>query len=114
MNELVIYSCIMILGTLISAFSQVMLKKSAQKQYENKIKEYFNPMVIIAYAMFFGCTLLSIYCLKVIPLSMSPILESASYIFVAMLGYIFFREKLSGKQFLGMLLIVIGIVVFSI
>ena len=114
MSELAIYSCIMVLGTLISAFSQVLLKKSAQKQYDSKVKELLNPMVIIAYIMFFGCTVLSIFCLKVVPLSMAPILESASYIFVAVLGYLFFKEKLSKKQIMGIALIVAGVVVYSI
>ncbi len=114
MSDLAIYSGIMVLGYLISSFSQVMLKKSAQKKYDSKLKEYLNPLIIIGYGLFFFCTILSIYCLKVVPLSMSPILESVSYIFVAVLGYIFFKEKLTKKQILGMALIVGGIVVYSI
>lgn len=114
MSELAIYSCIMIGSTLISAFSQIMLKKSAQKSYESKIKEYINPLVIIAYGLFFGCTLISVYSLKVVPLSMSPILEASGYIFVAILSYIFFKEKLTKRQLLGMLLIVGGIVIYTL
>ncbi len=114
MSELAIYSCIMVVGTLISSFSQIMLKKSAQKTYESKLKEYLNPLVIIAYALFFSCTLISIYALKVVPLSMSPILESSGYIFVAVLSFFFFNEKLTKKQLLGMALIIIGIIVYSL
>lgn len=114
MSELMIYSCIMIVSALVSSFSQIILKKSAQKTYESKIKEYLNPLVIIAYGLFFGCTLISMYALKVVPLSLSPILEASGYIFVAVLSYIFFREKLSKKQFLGMVLIIGGIFVFSL
>lgn len=40
------------------------------KQYESKIKEYMNPLVIIAYIMFVGTTFLSIIAYKGIPLSM--------------------------------------------
>ncbi len=54
------------------------------------------------------------YALKVVPLSMSPILEASGYIFVAILSYIFFKEKLTKKQFLGMALIIIGIVIYTL
>lgn len=114
MSELAIYSCIMVGSTLISSFSQIMLKKSAQKTYESKIKEYLNPLVIIAYGLFFGCTLLTVYAMRVVPLSMAPILEASGYIFVAILSYIFFKEKLTKKQFLGMALIIIGIVIYTL
>ena len=83
MNKtVVIYSCVLLLGVFVSAISQVMLKKSAMKQYESKIKEYMNPLVIIAYIMFVGTTFLSIIAYKGIPLSMGPILEATSYIYV--------------------------------
>ncbi len=114
MSKLGIYSCIMIIGVLISSFSQIMLKKSAQKTYENKLREYLNPLVITAYTLFFGCSLLSVYALKVVPLSMSPILEASGYIFVAVLSYIFFKEKLTKKQFFGMALIIGGIVIYTL
>ena len=114
MSELAIYSLIMVSATLISSFSQIMLKKSAQKTYPSKIREYLNPIVIIAYGLFFGCTLLSLYALKVVPLSMSPILEASGYIFVAVLSFAFFKEKLTKKQLVGMVLIIGGIVVYSL
>lgn len=114
MSELVIYSLIMVCGTLISAVSQIMLKKSAQKQYPSKLKEYINPLVIIAYVLFFGTTLISMYALKVVPLSMSPILEANGYIFVAVLSYILLKEKMTRRQLAGMALIICGIVVYSL
>lgn len=93
MSELTIFSCILVGSTLISSLSHVILKKSAQKIYPSKLREYLNPLVIIAYGLFFGCTLLSMYALKVVPLSMSPILEASGYIFVAILSFIFLRKS---------------------
>ena len=53
MNKTVlIYSCVLLVGVFVSAISQVLLKKAAMKHYENHLKEYLNPMVIFAYAMF--------------------------------------------------------------
>ena len=114
MSDLMIYSCILVASVLVSAVSQILLKKSAQKQYPSKIKEYLNPLVIIAYAFFFGSTLITMYALRVVPLSMSPILESSGYIFVAIMSFIFFRERLTKKQLIGMALIITGIVVYSL
>lgn len=114
MNELAIYSLILVSGSLVSAVSQIMLKKSAQKEYPNKIKEYLNPSVIIAYILFFATTFISLYALKVVPLSMAPILEASGYIFVAVLSYIFLKERLTKRQFIGMALIILGIIVYSV
>lgn len=114
MSELGIYSCIMVGSVLLSSFSQILLKKSAQKQYPSKLKEYLNPLVVFSYGLFFLCTLITMYALKVVPLSMSPILEATGYIFVAILSYIFFKEKLTKKQLLGMILIISGIVIYTL
>lgn len=48
MNKTVlIYSCVLLVGVFVSAISQVLLKKAAMKHYENHLKEYLNPMVIL-------------------------------------------------------------------
>lgn len=114
MSKLAVYSLIMIASVLISSVSQIMLKKSAQKQYPSKIKEYLNPLVIIAYILFFGCTLITMYALKVVPLSMSPVIEASGYIFVTVLSFIFLKEKFTRRQVVGMVLIIMGIIIFSL
>jgi len=43
---------LLILGTFMSAFSQVLLKKSAEKEYKSMIFEYLNWRVILAYVLF--------------------------------------------------------------
>ncbi len=113
MSELAIHLCIMVVSVFISSVSQVMLKKSAQKKYPSKIREYLNPVVIIAYALFFGCTLITMYALRVVPLSTWPVIEASGYIFVAVLSFIFLKEKLSKRQLAGMAIIVAGIIIFS-
>ncbi len=114
MNELFVFSLIIILAAFVSSVSQIMLKKSAQKTYASRMKEYLNPLVIIAYALFFGCTLITMYGLKVVPLTLSPALEASGYIFVAVLSYIFLREKLSKRQLAGMVLIAAGMIISSL
>lgn len=115
MNKTVLlYSCVLLAGVFISAISQVMLKKAAMNPYESKIKEYLNPLVIFAYVLFVGTTLLSILAYKGIPLSMGPILEATSYIYVTIFGVVIFKEKLNRKKLAALVLIISGIVIYAV
>lgn len=114
MSRLTEYSLLIVISAFISAFSQIMLKKSAQKKYDSKLKEYLNPLVMASYAIFVLCTLITMFALKLVPLSMSPILEATGYIFIPILSYIFFKEALSKRQLLGIVLVIGGIIVYSL
>lgn len=100
-------------SVLISSVSQIMLKASANKTWPSRLAEYFNPMVILSYGMFFLSTILTMLALRYVPLSMSPILESTSYIFVSIMGYFLLKEKFSKRKLTGLGLILVGIFVFS-
>lgn len=114
MNKtLLIYACIMLFGTFISAISQVILKKAAGKIYENKIREYVNLPVISAYTIFVVATFLSVFAYKVVPLSMGPILEATSYIYITIFGVTIFKEKLTKRKVAALITIIAGIIVYS-
>ena len=113
-NTTLLYAGILLIGVFLSAISQVMLKKAAARQYVSKLKEYLNPLVIIAHTIFVGTTLLSVYAYKGIPLSMGPVLEATSYIYIMILGVCIFKEKLNPKKIVALLLIVGGILVYSL
>lgn len=113
-QETIIYSCVLLLGVFISAISQVMLKKASQRKYTSVIQEYLNPLVIFAYVIFVGTTFMSIIAYKGIPLSMGPILEATSYIYVTFFGVKIFKEKMSKKKYIALALIILGIVVYAI
>ena len=108
-----ILSGVFLFSVLISSISQILLKKSADKTYDSRLKEYLNPLVIIAYGMFFCSMMITMYCYRYVDVSAGPIFESAGYIFVGVLGYIFLKEKFTAKKIVGMLLIMLGIVIFS-
>ena len=114
MNKpLLIYACIMLFGTFISAISQVILKKAAAKPYENKIREYVNLPVISAYTIFVVATFLSVFAYKVVPLSMGPILEATSYIYITVFGVTIFKERLTKRKVIALITIIAGIIVYS-
>lgn len=114
MNEKILFSLVFVFGVLISSISQVILKKSAQIDYPNKIMEYLNARVIFAYIIFFAATFCSIWAYTVIPLSMGSILESLGYLFVAFLSWLFLKEKITKKKMLGLSIIIIGIVIYAL
>lgn len=108
------YSCVLLLGVFISSVSQVMLKKAAQKKYDSVIKEYLNPLVIFAYMLFVGTTFMSILAYKGIPLSLGPILEATSYIYVTFFGIKIFKENINKKKCVALALIIAGICVYGL
>ena len=108
------YAVLILIGTFISSVAQVMLKKAARRQYASFWQEYLNPRVIVAYAIFFGASLLSVLAYRAVPLSMGPILEATGYIYVTVFGVLIFHEKLSPRKLAALGLILGGIVVYSL
>lgn len=105
-------SILLFLGSvLIASISQIILKSSATTHHESIVKEYLNKNVIFAYILFFSSSLLTILAYQKVPLSLGPILEGTSYIYIAILGYLILKEKLNKKQILGLSFIVLGIVI---
>ena len=89
------------------------MKKAAMKKYDSVIKEYMNPLVIFAYVLFVGTTLLSILAYRGIPLSMGPVLEATSYIYVTIFGVTIFKEKMNIRKVIAIGTIIVGIVVYA-
>ncbi len=107
------YSGILLVSVFISAISQVMLKKAAMRTYDSPIKEYLNPLVIFAYTLFVGCTLMTVLAYRGIPLSWGPVLEATSYVYVTAFGVWFFKEKVDRKKLVALALILVGIFVYA-
>lgn len=113
MSPLFVYSLVFLFGVFISAVSQVLLKKAALKTYDSPLKEYLNPLVVIAYSIFVAATLLTVISYREVPLSLGPILEATSYIYVTIFGTVIFKERLSKKKITALILIVIGICIYA-
>lgn len=112
-SSALLYAGILLLGVLISSFSQVLLKKAAQQQYDSRIREYLNIRVVTAYVLFVGTTMLSVYAYKGIPLSWGPVLESTGYLYVTVFGVTIFHEQLNKRKILSLFMILAGIAVYA-
>ncbi len=102
----------MIIAELLASTSQVLLKKSAQKEYPNFIREYLNWFVICGYGLLVLSMVVSIFCYGGLGYMGVVVMEPMSYVLVMIMSRIFFKEKVTASKLAGMVLIRGGIVVF--
>lgn len=114
MKDSVIYGIFYLVSVFLASVSQIVLKKSADIKYKRKIDEYINKNVIIAYSIFFTCTLFTVFALKKIPLSLAPILESTGYIYIAILSSILLKEIITKKKIIGIAFIIMGVLISAL
>lgn len=105
---------LMIFSAFFAAVSQLMLKKSADLPHENLLKEYLNKYVIGGYIILFITTLFNMVALVYLPLKIVTALGTASYVFVVVLSKFSLKETIGGKKLAGMLLIIAGILIFTL
>ena len=104
----------MLAGTFFSAISQVLLKQSANMEYKNPLREYLNWRVILAYAIFFGVLLSNTYAYTRVDMKYGSIIDTLAYVFVFLLSVFILHEKVSKKKLIGNLLIIAGILIYSL
>ena len=114
MSKFAMSIIILLVSVFISSVSQIILKTAANRTYASRIREYLNVREIISYVMFLGSTLLTMLALRYLPLSLQPILEASSYIFVSVMGYFMLKERFGKRKLIGLALILAGIFVYSV
>ncbi len=107
-------SCLLLLifSVLVASISQILLKKSAKREYASLVMEYLNVYVIIGYGLMVFSTIVTIVAFKGLDYKNGPMLESIGYLFVMLLSHKFLNEKITKKKVIGNVLILIGIIVF--
>ena len=108
------YVLIMVFSGVLSAFSQILLKKSAQTERQSVVREYLNPYVIGGYLITVTCMLLVIIAYRGLPFKYGSILESLSYLYIMILSKVFLKEKLTKRKIAGNIIIVTGVIIFSL
>lgn len=106
------YWIALFLAVLVSASSQMLLKKGATIQYNHVIREYLNVWVIGGYGLMILSTLCVIFAYRGVAYKNGAIIESLGYLLIMILGRIFFGEKITKRKLLGNLLILAGVLVF--
>ena len=106
------YYILYLISVTIAAFSQLLLKKSANRTNESLLKEYLNLYVIGGYGLLVVSMLLTIGAYRGLAYKNGPIIESLGYVLVMLLSGIFLKEKITARKIAGTALILVGILVF--
>ena len=98
----------------ITAASQILLKKSADRQYQHVLFEYLNPYVVISYLCYIGVLALNVFIYTKIDYRFGVVINSLPVVFVMILSKVILKEALTRKRIAGNLLIVEGIICFTL
>lgn len=101
----------MVAAAFLAAISQILLKKSAQKEHKGMLREYLNGYVITGYGLLMGSLLINMWAYQGIEYRFGPVINASSYVFVLILGWLFLHEKITAKKLWGNVLIIIGILI---
>lgn len=105
---------LLITSVMLSSFSQILLKKASMKTYPNWLREYLNVYVICGYGLLFVSLFMTMLSYKGFNnFATVPLLESLGYVFVLILSYLFFKEKITVRKAIGIALILGGIIVYN-
>ena len=97
----------------VAAVAQMLLKKAAITTHKSFIKEYLNPWVIGGYSLMVFSLVSNVYVLSQgVLLKELGTIEAASYLFVPVLAFVCFREKINLRKVAAIALILVGVVVF--
>ena len=109
------YYLLVIFSVLAAAGAQMLLKQGAKKQYPTLIGQYLNLWVIGGYCIMGASLLLNIFCLSHgVQVKEISTIESLSYLFVPVLSWVFFNEKITWRKTGAIAVIMLGVVVFFI
>ena len=113
-KEKFLYILVLLIGIFVGSVSQVLLKKASMRRYYSLVNEYLNPLVILAYLLFFGTTVISIVAYRGIPLSLGAVLECTSYLYITFFGVVIFKETLNAKKVVALSLIIVGSIICTL
>ncbi len=109
------YKLLVILAVFAAAGAQMLLKQGAKRAYPSFWRQYVNPWVIGGYGVMGASMLLNIFCLsRGVQVKEVSIIESLSYLFVPCLSWLFFKETISWRKAVAIIVIMVGIVVFFV
>ena len=109
------YYLLVILSVLAAAGAQMLLKQGARKEYPSFLRQYLNPWVISGYGIMGASLLLNIFCLgHGVQVKEVSIIESLSYLFVPVLSWFIFKERITWRKAGAIAVIMVGEVVFFV
>jgi drug/metabolite transporter (DMT)-like permease len=107
------YYLLVVFNVFVASCSQMLLKQGALKEYTPWWRQYFNPWVIAGYGVL-GVTLIgNIFCMSNgVQVKEISIIEALAYLFVPILSFFCFHEKISWLKVCAIATILFGITIF--
>lgn len=106
---------LVISSVFLAACAQMLLKQGARQQYDTWWRQYINGWVIGGYAIMLGTMLINIFAMsRGVEVKEVSIIESMSYLFVPILSFVIFKERLTWQKIIAIGVIIIGIIVFFV
>lgn len=106
---------LVISSVFLAACAQMLLKQGARQQFDIWWRQYVNGWVIGGYAIMFGTMMMNIYAMsRGVEVKEVSIIESMSYLFVPILSFVIFNERLTWRKVISIGVIIIGIIVFFV
>lgn len=110
-----LYYLLCVFSVFSAAGAQMLLKQGARKQYPSFLRQYLNPWVMGGYAIMSCALLLNVFCMsRGVQVKELGGIESLSYLFVPLLSWLFFKEKITWRKVGAIAVIMAGVVVFFI
>ena len=107
------YYILVISSVFLAACAQMLLKQGARQQYDIWWRQYINGWVIGGYTIMLGTMMMNIFAMsRGVAVKEVSIIESMSYLFVPILSFVTFRERLTWRKIIAIGVIIIGIIVF--
>ena len=113
MNNPLFY-ILMLSSAAITAFSQIILKKSADKKHKGFIFEYINPYVLFSYVCYFGVLVPNVFIYTKVDYRFGVVINSMASVFVMVFSKLMLKETITRRRIWGNVLIILGIVIFSL
>jgi drug/metabolite transporter (DMT)-like permease len=105
---------IFLVGVVLAAVGQVLMKMGALRSRSRGIlASFLDPYTVAGYFLMFTSTITSTIALKVLPLKLTVSLLPLGYVIVVLLSLLVLGERMRRNQFWGMVIILVGIVLFN-
>ena len=102
------------LAVFIATIAQVLLKKEANVKHESFLQKFLNVKVISAYSIFLLSTILNVVAFKNIDLKYAVVFDVTGFIWIGLFSVFILKEKFNLRKIISFILIILGVIVFSI
>lgn len=103
----------MLISVALGSLAQIPLKKSAVQSVNINRAYFLNFRTALGYSMMLIASLLSFWAIRQLDIKTAAIIETTAYLYILLIGYFVFKEKLTARKIIACALIICGIIVFT-